>query len=195
MQYRSTRRRQEYQNSLSKELRDVSNAISKEQKRKEDKERKRRELERSSSYQAVKNISIVMDKYLLDPLLGFIVPVGGDILTNVFTLPAIYVAAFKVKSLPLTLAVIYNGLMDMLLGNIPYFIGAVIDVFNRSHHKNFKLIKGFVEDDREVISEVNRKAFGMGVGIVVLSVLIYFAIKWTWALISWVIEFITGLFA
>ena len=62
------------------------------------------------------------------------VPGGvGDVLTSALALPFIYFALVQVRSIPLTLAVICNVLKDALLGSIPFFIGDIIDVFNRSY--------------------------------------------------------------
>lgn len=109
-------------------------------------------------------------------------------LSSFLALPFIYFALVHVKSIPLTLAVICNILKDALLGSLPFFIGDVIDVFNRSYIANLKLITGYVNDDRAVIREVNRKAFWSAVLIVVLCVLIYFVVKWTIELADWFIS-------
>lgn len=144
----------------------------------------------SRSYQLTEQIAKWMDKYYLDAVLGILFEGVGDFLTQLLTLPYIYVSAVKIRSLPLTLAVIYNALRDLAIGLIPFYIGDVLDVFNKSFVQNFRLIVGFAEGDKRVIGEVNRKAVKMGVLIALLCVLIYFlvllAIKvttWLWGLI------------
>ena len=101
----------------------------------------------------------------------------------------LYRLLFKIKSIPLTLAILYNMLVDMMLGIIPLWIGDLLDIFSRSYVKNYRLIVGFVEGDKEVIQEVNRKAVLTAVGILVLCVIIYWVAKlavylttalWTW---------------
>ena len=52
-----------------------------------------------------------------------------------------------------------------------------------------------MEDDREIIREVNRKAFWMGVGIVVCCFLIYWLISIAIAAIAWTFNFISSLFS
>ena len=127
-----------------------------------------------------------MDSYFLDPIIGFLLPAGtGDALTSIFVFPYIYVAAFQVKSLPLTLAVIFNVLKDVFLGMLPFWIGDIVDVFNRSYKQNARLIVGFVEDDKDVIQEVNRKAFWTGVMIIIFCVLIYFLVSLVTKIVSW----------
>lgn len=183
-------RREQAQKDLglnnSKEQESIDKALEKEQQRQQAKEERRYEIEQSGSYIAVKKISKVMDDYYLDPILGFILPVGiGDALPSLLIIPYIYVSLNKIHSFPLTLAVIYNCLKDILLGMIPFFIGDIIDVFNKGYKQNMKLIVGFVEDDREIIQKVNKKAFGMTIAIIIVCVLIYFCVKWIIALGAW----------
>ena len=191
-------RRREAQEDLglttSKEQERIDHAIEKEEARRRKKEQKRQELETDSSYRMVKGIATVMDKFFLDPIIGFFLPAVGDILTSVMTLPSIMVALFKVRSIPLTLAIIYNMLVDMLIGLIPFWIGDILDAFNRSYMKNYKLIVGFVEDDKEVIHEVNRKAVFTGICILVFCLLIYWLTKLVIYVTTSVWEWIQGLF-
>lgn len=153
-------------------------ALAKEKERAARKEAKRQEMMSMPSYRLMANTAKYMDKYFLDPILGFILPAGiGDALSSVFAFPFIYYSLCVVKSIPLTLAVIYNILMDVLIGAIPFYIGDVLDVFKRSYIANMKLITGYIEDDKEIINKVNKKAFWTAVFIVVLCWLIYIVIS------------------
>lgn len=159
-----------------------------------EKQQCRKEIEQSSSYKASKNIAKWMDKLYLDPIIGFIAPGFGDALTSLFVFPLLYLAVFKIRSLPLTLAVIFNVLRDMAIGLIPFCIGNILDFFNRSYLKNFELIVGFVEDDKDVIHEVNRKAVWTGIMILVFCVIIYYLVKLVVYLSTVVIDFFSNLF-
>lgn len=44
----------------------------------------------------------------------------------------------------------------------------MLDVFNRSYLQNMRLIVGFVEGDKKIVAEVNGKAVGTAVFIVVV---------------------------
>lgn len=151
-------------------------------------------IKSSKSYRMTERIARLMDKYYLDAVLGFLLEGFGDLLTQLLTLPYIYVSAVKIRSVPLTLAVIYNALCDIAMGLIPFYIGDVIDVFNKSFVQNFKLIVGFVEGDKKIISEVNRKAVRMAVLIVMLCVIIYFLVLLTIKVMTWFWNVIAGLF-
>lgn len=195
-----SRRRQDAGESIrnmttSKEMERINNAVNKERERQERKEAYRAELEEDSSYRTVKWIATAMDTYFLDPIIGFFIPGAGDVLTSVMTVPFIYVALFKVRSIPLTLAVIYNALIDMLLGMVPFFIGDIMDAFNRSYKKSYRLIVGFVEDDQEVIKAVNRKAFYMAVMIVIFCLLIYWLVNLVISITTSAWEWLSSLFA
>lgn len=165
----------------------LERALHQEEERQRKKELRRMEIEESSAYQATQTIAKWMDKYFIDPILGFILPVGmGDTLTSIFVIPYIYVAACKVRSFPLTLAVIFNVLRDVALGLIPFYIGDIIDTFNRSYVQNARLIVGFVEDDKSIIEEVNRKAFWTGVLILIFCAIIYLLVRLAIQVGSWI---------
>lgn len=193
----SNRRRQAQQELGlvdEKEQAQDARAMQAEQERIRRKEERRMDIELSTSYQMTQTIARWMDKYFLDPLIGLI-PGLGDVLSSLLVFPFIYVAAVKVRSLPLTLAVIFNVLRDMAIGLIPFWVGNILDFFNRAYLQNCRLIVGFVEDDREIIREVNRKAFWMGVGIVVCCFLIYWLISIAIAATAWTINFFSSLFS
>lgn len=160
-------------------------SLANEEARRCKKEMRRKEIRRSASYRMVEDIAKWMDKYFLDALLGF-VPTAGDALTSLAALPSIYVSLFKVKSVPLTLAVIFNILKDVLIGMIPFWIGNVLDFFNRAYLQNMRLIVGYVEDDKEIIDEVNRKAVGTAILIVIACVLIWLMVLLVQKIIGWI---------
>ena len=117
-----------------------------------------------------------MDKYYLDPLIGLIPGGVGDTISSLLAFPFIYYSLCVVKSIPLTLAVIYNILIDVMLGAIPV-IGNVFDIFKRSYVDNLKLITGYIEDDKEIISKVRKKAFATAVLIAIVCFLIYWVVR------------------
>ena len=107
-------------------------ALAKEQARADKKAAKREKMMNMPSYRLIVGTAKYMDKYFLDPILGFVLPAGiGDALSSVLAFPFIYYSLCVVKSIPLTLAVIYNILMDVLIGAIPFYIGDILDVFKR----------------------------------------------------------------
>lgn len=174
--------------NFEREDRQRETALAKEQERQAEKEAKREALMSTTSYRIMDKTARYMDKYFLDPIIGLIPGGVGDVLSSFLAIPFIYFALVQVKSIPLTLAVICNVLKDALLGSIPFFIGDIIDVFNRSYVANLRLITGYVNDDKTVIHEVNRKATWSAIFIVILCVLIYFIVKWAIELGDWIVS-------
>lgn len=149
---------------------------------------KQKIIRNSVSYKLVHAIALWMDRRLLDPLIGLVLPGFGDALTSVFAVPYLYLSIVKLKSIPLTLAIVCNILLDVLIGIIPY-IGVVGDVFKRAFTRNAALIKGYVEGDRAIMQEIDRKAVGMAFLIVILCGLIYAMILAAVKIVEWVGSF------
>jgi hypothetical protein len=147
------------------------------------------DIKESKTYKLIEAIAKVMDEYYVDPLLG-LVPTVGDAVTSLLTLPYLFFSVFKLRSIPLTLALLCNMLIDFAMGVIPFWIGDILDFFNRSYIKNYKLITGYVEGDEEMIKSVNRRAWWMAALIVVLCLLIWLLIK----LAVWAWDWFAGLF-
>lgn len=113
-----------------------------------------------------------MDQYYLDGVAG-LVPGGlGDMMASAFALVHVYFSLYKLRSVPLTLAVLNNAMRDVLMGMLPFFVGDVIDFFNKSHAKNMKLIDGYIYNDPHVVHELHRKAWQSAAVLVLLLVAI-----------------------
>ena len=145
---------------------------------------KQKIIRNSVSYKLVHAIALWMDRRLLDPLIGLVLPGFGDALTSVLAVPYLYLSIVKLKSIPLTLAIVCNILLDVLIGIIPY-IGVVGDVFKRAFTRNAALIKGYVEGDKAIMQEIDRKAVGMTFLIVILCGLIYAMVLAAVKIVEW----------
>lgn len=149
-----------------------------------DKETKRqlrcKRLMDNKVYQVIGVLTRYMDRYYLDAIIGLI-PGWGDVIALVSVLPFVYFSLFVVRSVPLTLAVLANALRDVFLGMLPFYVGDVIDFFHRSHVQNMEMMQGFVDGDRTVIRQVNRRVWLSILVLVLLLVLIAVTI---WLLIS-----------
>ncbi|MFC4666569.1 DUF4112 domain-containing protein [Falsiporphyromonas endometrii] len=149
------------------------------------------ELESSGSFFLVYNLAKINDTFFLDPIIGFFLPGIGDLISAIFAIPFIYLSLFQIRSIPLTLAIIYNFMKDILVGLFP-ILGDLLDVFIRSYSKNLRLIRGYIDHDEAVIREVNRKAFFTALMIVIVCVLIYFLISYAIAMVKWMWNLIFG---
>lgn len=139
----------------------------------------------SRTYRFTKRIEKWMDRYYLDPIIGFFLPAYGDVVTALLNLPYLYISMLKLRSIPLSLAIIYNLLFDVCVGLIP-ILGDLFDVFNKSYTKNSRLLTGFVEGDRTIIREVNRKALIIGILCLLLILFIYLLILLILQIGSWI---------
>jgi hypothetical protein len=163
----------------------INKALEAEQRRKDEKERKRQELLNSDSYVLSEKVAKLMDKYFLDGIIGLF-PGVGDVFSSVCVMPQLYLSLFKIKSIPLTLAVLLNVMIDIAVGLIPFWIGNICDFFHRAYLKNFRLIAGFVNDDKDIIKEVNAKAFISAILIVIMIGIVYLLVSLISKLVDWI---------
>lgn len=187
----NSRRRQRVEDSIevisTRQYAAMDRAAEQELARQEKKNRRREEIEMSSSYSMIKGIKIILDDWYVDGIVGLVIPGGiGDALSGSLSLPYLYISMFKVRSFSLTLAVLYNMLLDVILGMIPFFVGDVIDFFNKSFKRNYRLIVGFVEDDQETIRQVKRKSVYFFFMILIFIGLIYLLFVLGAMLINWI---------
>lgn len=132
----------------------INNLLGQEKERAQAKaDKKQRILENNPVYALMDTIATYMDKWYLDPILGFIFPGIGDIITGAILLPYLYFSLVEVHSIPLALAVLKNAMVDVAVGAIPW-LGNVLDIFHKSNKKNFELVKGYIDDDKETIKKV-----------------------------------------
>ena len=84
----------------------------------------RRELLKNSRiYHWMRNVARYMDQYYLDGIAGLVPGGVGDTAAGLFALVHVYFSLFKLRSIPLTLAIANNVLRDILMGLLPFFIG------------------------------------------------------------------------
>ena len=115
-------------------------------------------LRSSDLYRRMHRVTKFADDYYLDAVIGLIPGGIGDIIGGLFSLMHVYFGLIKLRSIPLTLALLNNMLRDILLGLLPFYVGDVIDFLHKANKKNMALIDGFVNDDKEIIRRVNKKA-------------------------------------
>lgn len=145
-------------------------------------------LTESSSFQLV-YAAKKYDDWFLDPIVGFLIPGFGDLLSSLVTLPAVYVSVIKLRSLSLTFAIFYAMFLDFIVGVVPV-AGDLIDAFHKSNKKACRWIVGYVEQDPDTIEEINRNAkyfVFLLIGVAIVGYLFY-------SLLVAIIEWIQSLF-
>jgi len=125
-------------------------------------------LNDSNAYKAMEQVQKLMDTYYLDGVIGLL-PFGiGDILAALFAVLYVWFAVAKVRSIPLSLAIINNSL------------------FHKANRQNMELVRGFVEGDKDVIRDVNRKAIQSALLIVLMVVIIIAMMVLVVSLTGWI---------
>ena len=135
------------------------------------------DVQNNRLYRWLTRTARVMDKWGVDPIFGFLFPAFGDIFTSLMTLPYLYFSIFRLRSLPLTLAIFYNMMVDMVVGLLPYGVGDLCDIFYRSYIKNSRLLTGYVEGDRQIMNKVNQRA-GVTAVLIVLLCVVFGLLLW-----------------
>lgn len=168
--------------NLENETHNNDKIVQQEIQRREEKAAKKNELLNNSlSYSLFIDHPLWVD--IGDAVLGFIIPGVGDTITSLLQLPSLYVAIFKIRSMPLVLAILNNLVIDWLVGLIPV-LGDLIDAFYCSNRKNAIMIKGFIDDDKKVIKEVNGKAWQSVICMAIVILFFYFTYSWICSLFS-----------
>jgi len=93
-----------------------------------------RELDR------VRSLARVLDNYFLDPILGLIIPGGGDILGSLLGVYTVMIAARRKVSPVLIARMLMNLAGDALLGLIP-LLGDLADLGFKANQRNVSLLE------------------------------------------------------
>ena len=147
-------------------------------------EQRKAQLKEEKLYRRLAQLAKVMDRWGVDPAIGFLLPAFGDVLTALLALPFLYYSVVRLRSFPLTVALVYNVLLDLLIGLVPYGIGDFFDIFHRSYLKNLRLLTGYVEGNEAMMDEVQRKTGWTMVLLFVLAGLIILFMGLTYWLLS-----------
>ena len=140
------------------------------------------ELASHPIYKLMESTTKYMDRYYIDPILSILpAPISATV-EMAFNVTFLYFTILVARSIPLTLAIIVNTLVDMVIGAIPY-IGVVLDIVKRSYRDNFNMITGYMLGDQKIVHEVKRKCVFSVLAIVILLIMLFFAFQFSyWAL-------------
>lgn len=150
-------------------------------------------IRNTTAYKFSQGIATYFDRYFLDPVVG-LVPVVGDASSVVLSLPSIYLALVHLKSIPLALAMIFNVMIDIILGMIPFYVGNILDFFHKAYKRNMELVDGWIDGDKQKIEEAKSKAVITAIMIVVFCFIIYWLISLLGGIVDSVIGWVSGWF-
>lgn len=127
------------------------------------------------------------DDWFLDPIVGFLIPGVGDIISSMAILPALYVAIFNLRSIRLVLAILSAAIIDILAGLIPV-AGDIVDAFYKSNKIACRLIVGYVEEDDDTMSEINKRAVWGAIFLAIIGFLGYACYNLIMSLYTWIVS-------
>jgi hypothetical protein len=88
----------------------------------------------------VKKMATVLDRYMVDPIIGLVLPGAGDVIGSLLGMYTVHLA-FKRKVSPVIIArMLLNLGFDGLLGIVP-LVGDLVDVGFKANVKNVELLQ------------------------------------------------------
>lgn len=97
------------------------------------------ETRRDTELDRVRTLARVLDRYYLDPLLGLLLPGGGDVIGSLLGIYAVAIAAKRRVSPIIIARMLMNLATDAALGFIP-LIGDIFDFGFKAHMRNLDLL-------------------------------------------------------
>ena len=88
----------------------------------------------------IRTLSRVLDQYFVDPIVGLIIPGGGDVLGSLLGVYTVMVAARRKVSPVIIARMLMNLAGDAVLGFIP-FLGDIFDFGFKANMRNVKLLE------------------------------------------------------
>ncbi len=89
--------------------------------------------------QRVQTLARVLDRYAVDPIVGFLVPGAGDLAGSLLGLYAVAIALRRRMSPAIVARMLLNLSIDALLGAVP-LVGDLFDLGFRAHERNVQLL-------------------------------------------------------
>lgn len=87
-----------------------------------------------------RRLATVLDRYYLDPILGLIVPGGGDVIGSLLGLYTVILAVRRNVSPVVIGRMLLNLGLDTLVGAVP-LLGDLFDVGFKAHTRNLELLE------------------------------------------------------
>lgn len=87
----------------------------------------------------VRRMARILDHYLVDPLIGLVLPGAGDLIGSLLGLYAVSVAIRRKMSPVVVARMLMNLALDALLGVVP-LLGDIADIAFKANERNVKLL-------------------------------------------------------
>jgi hypothetical protein len=100
---------------------------------------------RDTEIDRVRMLARVLDRYFVDPLIGLVIPGGGDVLGSLLGVYTVMIAARRKVSPVIIARMLLNLAGDAVLGFIP-FLGDLFDFGFKANVRNVELLSERVEE-------------------------------------------------
>lgn len=100
---------------------------------------------RDAELDRVRTLARVLDRFFLDPILGLMIPGGGDVLGSLLGIYTVVIAARRKVSPVVIARMLMNLAADALVGFIP-FLGDLVDFGFKANQRNVELLSERVEE-------------------------------------------------
>lgn len=94
---------------------------------------------RDTELDRVRTLARVLDRYYVDPLLGLVLPGGGDVIGSMLGIYIVMIAVRRKVSPVIIARMLLNLLVDTAVGIIP-LVGDLFDFGFKAHVKNAELL-------------------------------------------------------
>jgi hypothetical protein len=94
---------------------------------------------RDTELDRVRLLARVLDRYFVDPLIGLVIPGGGDVLGSLLGVYTVMIAARRKVSPVIIARMLMNLAADTVIGFVP-FIGDLFDIGFKANTKNVELL-------------------------------------------------------
>ena len=95
---------------------------------------------RDTELDRVRTLARVLDRYYVDPLLGLLLPGGGDVIGSMLGIYVVMIAARRKVSPVIIARMLMNLAADTMIGIIPFF-GDLFDFGFKANMKNVELLE------------------------------------------------------
>ncbi len=99
---------------------------------------------RDTELDRVRSLARVLDRFFVDPILGLVIPGGGDVLGSLLGIYTVVIAARRKVSPVIIARMLMNLAGDALLGFIP-LVGDLFDFGFKANQRNVELLASRTE--------------------------------------------------
>lgn len=130
---------------------------------------------RDAELDRVRTLARVLDRYFVDPIIGLVIPGGGDILGSLLGIYTVMIAARRKVSPVIIARMLMNLAGDAVIGFIP-FLGDLLDFGFKANTRNVQLLEEAAIHNGRATAKDWAMVIGAGLAFVLVLTLIVWGI-------------------